>query len=310
MGSHHAGRRAAAALLGLATLAVAIYLAPGWQLWSEPKSLVVSGGLLVAILAAVGSGWTGSRHSRAIGAVLLLAGSGLLVLDATGVAMATASPGPASYGFLLAAGTAIAAIGIFLRRRSARWLALGLAAAGAVSSGLNLSQWMWAGVRDGTSWTLAVWTLGSLTVLIALCGRDVAALDRLAAREEVWTRRDPLVRWMRAATLTAIVATPMLLVYATMQQGAVESLGCLAIVLAGYLAVAAFLSVRGQLLGGALLGLGGIAMLGLSAAALLMAPTDMTRQIACYYLIFWLPCAGTGLVCGVAVARSTGRLQS
>ncbi|HWM84824.1 MAG TPA: hypothetical protein VNO33_03275, partial [Kofleriaceae bacterium] len=208
-----APRRAAAVVLSLTGLGLAGHVAPGWAAWAAPTSLTATGVLGVAVIAAVAALWSGTRHRRTVGAVLLLIGSALCALDAAGVSFAVASIGPAPYAILIAGATALAGIGILLRRRGARWLGLALAATGAMSSGINLAQWMLAGISDAYSWVLAVWTLGSLAVLFTLFGRDVAEEDRLAPHERVWARRDPLVRWMRAATVSAIAAVPMLIVY-------------------------------------------------------------------------------------------------
>jgi hypothetical protein len=300
-------QRALAIALTLTGLAVAAYAGPGWRQWAGAATLALSGALAAALALAALTAWRGSSRRPALGAALLLAGAALLLLDAAGVSIEGASPGPVPYELLLAAATAVAGCGVVLRRRSARWLALGLAGAGAVSSGLNLSQWMMAGVVDRAGWALSFWTLGSLGVLASLLGRDVAAQDRLAEREQVWSRRDPLVRWMRAATIAAIVATPMLLVYAFMQAGAVASLTRAAPALAGLLAVGALLGARGQLLGGALLALGGLGLAALAICAVLFAPAGTELRVAAYYLVFWTPAALSGIACGVALAASARR---
>lgn len=303
-----ARHRAVAAFLLVAALAAAVYLVSGWSLWATPVTLAVTGALAAAVLITAAAAWRGSAHRRVLGAVQLLVGSAALVLDALGLSFVSASPGPGPYAIGLAAATGIAGLGVLLRRRSARWFAFGLGAAGAVSSGLNLAQWMMAGVVDPFGWTLAIWTIGSLSALAALFGRDVAEQDRLGAHEQVWNRRDPLVRWMRAATISTMIAIPMLVVYAFIQQGAVPGATTAAPALAALLAVAALLSTRGQLLGAALLAIGGLGLVGLSAAAVALSPTGLGFHVAGYYLLFWLPAAICCLACGVALARSAGRL--
>jgi hypothetical protein len=301
-------QRALAVAVTLIGLTVAAYAGPGWRQWASPATLALSGAIAAALALAASMAWRGSSRRRALGAALLVGGAALLVVDIAGFSISEASPGPLAYELLLAAAAALAGCGVALRRRSARWLALGLAAAGAVSSGLNLSQWMMAGVVDGMGWALSFWALGSLAVLASLVGGDVAAQDRLAEREQVWSRRDPLVRWMRAATLSAIAATPMLLVYAYVQADAVASLTRWAPALAGLLAAGALLGARGQLLGGALLALGGLGLAALSTGAFLLAPAGTGLRVAGYYLVFWTPAVLCGVGCGIALVASARRL--
>jgi hypothetical protein len=295
--------RASAAVLLLATLGVAAYLAPGWQTWANPATLAVSAALAVALIAAAVSLWRGTERRRLVGAALLFGGTVLLVLEAVGFSWGAPLLGPAAYELSLAAATAGAALGVLFHRRGARWLAIGLGAAGSASSAINLGQWMMAGVCDHHAWAFAVWAVGGFALVATLTGRDIAAQDRIGPREQVWTRPDPAVRWMRAATISAIVATPMLLLYAFVQPGAVGALTTPAGTLAGFLAAAAFLSARGQVMGGLLLALGAVALAALSIAAFVLAsPGDGTR-IAGYYIVFWLPAAACGIAGGIALAR-------
>jgi hypothetical protein len=301
-----AQRRVVAVSLLLASAGVAGYLVPRSASWMGPGTTAVTGALVLSIVLAVAALWRGSPHRRFLGAALLLSNAVLLGFDAAGMSLAGATIGPSAYAVLMAVASGVAALGILLGRRGARWLGIGLGAAGAVSAGLNLSQWMVAGFASGLSWALAVWSLGSLVVIASLTGRDVADDDRLAERDLVWTRRDPLVRWMRAATMTAIAATPMLLVYALAQADAVAAVKTAAPFVAVVLAAGAFLSARGLLVGGALLALGAVGLLALSATAVALAPPPVGLRIAGYYLVFWLPTAVCGLACGVAMMRRAG----
>lgn len=302
--------RLIALLLAAAGAGLVAYLAPGWEMWATPASVAVSAALAVGLLAAVITSWRGSPRRRAVGAALLFAGCGLLLLDIAGLRVAKISPGPVPYEVLMALATGLSGAGVLLRRRAARWVGLGLAAAGAVSSGLNLQQWIAAGVVDPFGWALSIWTLGSLVILASLSGRDVAADDRLAGREEVWRSRDPLVRWTRAATIAAIVACPMLLVYAFMQEDAVDALAAPATALAVYLAIAAALAGHGKVLGGVLLAVGAVALGGMAAAAFALSPAGASLRTPAFYLAFWLPAVVTGLAAGAAIALAARRSRS
>lgn len=299
--------RLLALLLAAGGAGLVVYLAPGWEMWATPATAAVSALMAGFLLATLALLWRGSPSRRLVGAGLLVAGSALLVLDVAGLRVAALSPGPVPYEILLVAATGLAGAGVLLRRRIARWLGLAVGAAGAISSGMNLQLWIDAGVVDGAGWTLAIWTLGGVLILCTLGGRDVAAGDRLAPREEVWRSRDPLVGWTRAATVSAIAACPMLLVYGFMQVGAVDALAAPAAVLAAYLAVAAVLAGQGKVLGGVLLAFGALALAAMTAATFALRPDGSTLRIPAFYLPFWLPAAATGLGAGLAIVRAAVR---
>ena len=297
-------RRSAAFSLVVGAAAVAWYLAAGWRAWATPSHLVVTGALGLVVAAGVVTLWRGSPHRRTVGGIVLLTGFVLVLLGVPRVLVMSTHVNPTAHLAFLAGITLLSGVGVLLRVRSARWLALGGAAAGALSSGLNLVRWwMLAGIVDEAGWTLSVWTLGSAVVFAVLCGPAVAAGDRVRqARDEVWTRRDPIVRWMRASIVTGVAASMMLLVYAKVQLGAVDALTTPAIALAALLAVAGVLAAGGQVVGGVLMAIGALALTALSVAVVVMAPADSgSLQIAGYYLVFWVPACAAGLACGAAL---------
>jgi hypothetical protein len=299
--------RLIALFLAAGAAGLVAYLAPGWEMWVTPGTAAVTGGLAALLLAALAALWLGSPRRRLVGAALLFAGSALILLDIAGHPVSPVSVGPLPYEILVAVATGLAGAGVLLRRRVARWIGLAVGAAGAISSGLNLHTWIDAGVVDPFGWTLSIWTLGGVLLLVTLGGRDVAAGDRLAGREEVWRSRDPLVRWTRAATISAIAASPMLLVYGFMQEGAIPALTVPAAVLAGYLAIAAGLAGHGKVLGGVLLALGGLALGAMTVAAFALRPEGDSLRIPTFYLPFWLPAAVTGLSSGALLVRAARR---
>ena len=299
--------RLIALLLAAGAAGVVAWLAPGWEMWVTPVRAVVSAGLGALVVAAVVALWRGSAGRRVVGAVLLLSGSVLLVLDIAGLQVTAIPVGPLPYEILIAVVTGLAGMGVLLRRRFARWLGLAVGAAGAVSSGLNLQLWVAAGVVDGSGWTFAVWTLAGVVMIVTLAGRDVAAGDRLAAREQVWRASDPLVSWIRAATITAVIASPMLLVYGFMQEGAIDALSAPAAILAGYLAIAAALAGHGKVVGGVLLAVGALGLAGMTAATFALRPEGESMRIPAFYLPFWLPAAATGLGAGALLLRAALR---
>ncbi len=293
-------RRSAAFSLVAGAAVIGWYLASGWRAWATPAHVAITAALALVVAAGAVTLWRGSRHRRTVGGVVLLIGCALAVIGVPRVLVVSTHVNPTAYVVFLATITLVSGAGVLLRWRGARWLALGGAAAGALSSGLNLVRWwMMAGIVDTSGWALSVWALGSAVVVAVLAGPTVAAGDRVRqAREEVWSRPVPLVRWMRAAVVTGVAASMMLLVYALMQQGAVDALKTPALALAGFLAVASFLAARGQVLGGVLLSIGALALAALSFAVVRLAPGDGGGlQIASYYLVFWVPSCLAGLLC-------------
>ncbi len=299
-------RLLAIALLAGAAWLVA-FLAPGWERWANPATALVSALLAAALVAAIVSLWRRSPARRLVGALLLLAGCVLVVLDVAGVHITAVPVGPVPYEILVASMTGLAGLGVLVRRRFARWLGLAVGAAGAASSGMNLQLWVAAGLADASAWTFAIWTLGGVLLLVTLAGRDVAAIDRLAAREEVWRARDPLVSWTRAATLSAIAACPMLLVYAFVQAEAIATLTVPAAALAGFLAIAAGLAGSGRALGGLLLSIGALGLAAMTVAVFALRPAGSDLRLPCFYLVFWAPAAASGLGAGVALLWAARR---
>ncbi len=299
--------RLTALFLVAAAAGLVVYLAPGWAMWATPATVAVSALLAGALVAAVVTLWRRSAARRVVGALVLGAGSALLVLDIAGVHIAAVPVGPVPYEILVATATGLASAGVLLRRRFARWLGLAVGVAGAVSSGMNLQLWIAAGVVDASGWTFAIWTLGGLLMIVTLGGRDVAAYDRLAGREEVWRLRDPLVAWTRAATITAVAACPMLLVYGFVQDGASPALTAPAALLAAFLAIAAALAGSGKAAGGVMLAIGALALVAMAAAAFAFRPAGSDLRVPAFYLPFWLPAAATGLGAGVALLRALVR---
>jgi len=299
-------RLIALALLAASASLVA-WLAPGWERWASPATVLVSALVAAALVAAVVALWRRSPQRRVVGALLLIAGSLLLVLDIAGLHITAVPVGPVPYEILVALATGLAGVGVLLRRRFARWLGLAVGAAGAASSGMNLQLWIAAGLVDASAWTFSIWTLGGLLLLVTLCGRDVAAADHLAAREEVWRARDPLVAWTRAATLLAIAACPMLLVYAFVQADAAAALTVPAALLAGFLAIAAALAGSGRAAGGLLLFIGAVALAAMTVAVFALRPAGTDLRVPTFYLVFWVPAAASGLGAGVALLWAARR---
>lgn len=151
--------------------------------------------------------------------------------------------------------------------------------------------------------------MGSLALFTTVYGREVAEQDRLYGDEQVWSGKDPLVRWTRAATLSASVASVMLVVHAW-QPGGVETLAAPAIALGLFLALAALIAARGKVLGGISLAVGGAGLVAMSAAAVELAPAGSPLLLPGYYVVFWLPGAACGLGVGIVLALTVRRSSS
>jgi hypothetical protein len=231
---------------------------------------------------------------RRAAAAILVATSAIVTWHLAGKVGLWARPSTLAVSALLAAATVAAVVTLWTGSVHRRLVGAAL-------------LWMHAGITSDVSWALCVGTLGALVVLLTLVGGDVAGEDRLAASEQVWTRPEPLVTWMRAASITALMAGLMAIVYAYVQHGAVPSLRLPAVALALYLAVAALLSMRGRVLGGVLLAIGGVLLVGLSIAVAVQTAPAARVQLAGYYLMFWTPAAACGLCLGAALSRAALR---
>jgi hypothetical protein len=212
------------------------------------------------------------------------------------------------YVVVLLGGVGASAIGVIARRRWARWLALCLAFAGASTASINLVS---IGFAAGWSaWLLGVFAIGGALVIVNLAGAKMAASDAEDGRDfsQAWPDRLRPVWWLRSAVLSALVAAPMLVLYAWVQQGTVESFETPAVLLAAALLISTVLVVRGRAIGALLLGACGVVLL--IFVLLLVGAADFAweREVALYYVVFWLPAGLAATVSGAGLTRAALRL--
>ena len=207
--------------------------------------------------------------------------------------------------------TALGALGLAFRALWARWLALGLAAAGLLSGLLN-SAIVW-GVQDCGSagaelwphFAFSAWSAALLAVLAGPAVRD--ALLARSKHAEVWGAQHRLMRVLRPTLVASLVAIPMLLVYAWVQPVVAATVPS-AFFLAGVLGLGVLLTVARKAVGAVLLSLGGLGLLAQTVATMSLADTALSFGVATYYAAFWAPAALLSIVCSVLVTRSLASL--
>lgn len=303
----HTRHRLAASLLALISAFATWHLVTGWQLWLTGETAVVSAIALVGAAVALVLLWRGSPARRLVASMTLLLGAALMVMQLFGWLLPLAKPGPVPYTLLLVAVCCTAGIGMLARWRIARWIAIGFGTAGAVSSGLNLAQWVRLDMCNGHSWTFAIWLISSLVIALCSSGADLAEQDRSSDASSVWSRPDPLVVWMRRATITALIAGMMLIVYGTFQHFTVAAVADAAPFLAAVLLLGAALAACGRIAGGLVLSAGAVALAVIATVAVASAPDGPGLQIAGYYLVFWVPAIVSGLGCAAALIAAAAR---
>ncbi|HTL36081.1 MAG TPA: hypothetical protein VL326_23280 [Kofleriaceae bacterium] len=307
----------------LPTLAISIPLVSlffAWHLsattsWLTPFEIVISCALVAASLVtipAVLAGWR--RVSIAVPVLLLAANVAFMLARAFGVQHLGSLPPPEmKFAIVICAAIVLGIVGLVARRHWGRWLGLAFGAAAIGCGGLNLiNYWKlsatpnlyypdWYADVCRTTCFHMVTLLGGVVIVI----NTVAASDAFK-ESATWSRRDGVIRWLRASMIATFVAVPMLLVYAWMQP-LVASTKPTALVLAVVLAIGGFLGVRGKLVGALLLVLGG-AGLAVQTAMTMSLAHGPVRTISYYYAAFWIPCAAILLVTGCLLARPTLRL--
>jgi hypothetical protein len=282
--------------------------------WITPFELAITLALACASIAtipAVLAGWR--RVSIAIPIVLLTANIVFMLARATGVKLGTLEPPDVKFAIAIAGGMVLTIAGLVARRPWGRWLALAFGAAAIGCGGLNLiNYWRLSGTPNihypdwyadicRTTCFHMVMLLGGAVILV-----NVLAASDTFETSATWSRRDGVIRWLRASMVATFVAVPMLLVYAWMQP-IVASTKPTALVLAGVLALGAFLGVRGKLAGALLLVLGGAGLVAQTTATMMLSH-GVDHRISYYYAAFWVPCSLILLVTGCVMARPMVRL--
>jgi hypothetical protein len=282
--------------------------------WITPFEIAIALALAVSSVAtvpAVLAGWR--RVSIASPVVLLAANIAFMVARAAGVKLGALEPADLKFSIAISGGMALTIIGLVMRRPWGRWLALAFGAAAIGCGGLNLvNYWRVSGTPNihypewyadicRTTCFHMVTFLGGAVILVNV----IAASDSFET-SATWSRRDGVIRWLRASMVATFVAVPMLLVYAWMQP-IVATTKPTALVLAGMLGLGAFLAVRGRLVGALLLVLGGAGLAAQTTATMLLSH-GTAHRISYYYAAFWIPCAVILLVTGCVMARPMVRL--
>ena len=280
----------------------------GYRAWIGPVHLTVSVVIGALALAAPLLVWRRWQRASIAGAMFLLAAQlAILVLTLSGVKLVGPTLFP-STRVAVAVGIVIALAlgGLAAGRIWGRWLGIALGVTGMLSGGLNaIGFWSvtdhplaaypeWSMRTYEQAWLFWVSLLGGALITVLLARVRFADTTTWASRH----------RLLRTTVMASFVAMPMLLVYAWIQP-VVPATQTTAVVLAGVLALAGALTVRGKLAGALLLVLAGAGLVAQTAATVALASEP---GLATYYAVFWAPAGLLAIACGVRLARPTLRL--
>jgi hypothetical protein len=271
-------------------VALHVHLHPQWLAWTDSMVLTWSGVIGLFVFATASAIFFGNaRQRRLLGAAMLAAMSIEIALGLAGFRVPILWP-DFKLSVLIAVLLAIAAAGVVVGWRSARWLALALAHAGLIGGFLEFLYHFES--HHYAVWLLGSFSLGSAVLISNLVGADVRALDR-RRRDDLWQSREPIVAWLRFATLSALLAALMLVVYAWAQPVALEVPRRIAPWLALWFACSAIATIRGRTVGVLMLAVGGLVLLILNAlmwASAMGQPNSFLFHATGYYAT--TPCCG------------------
>ncbi|MEZ4399136.1 MAG: hypothetical protein R3B06_03910 [Kofleriaceae bacterium] len=315
-------RRASLALVaGAAAVlaATALHLLGASTAWLTPFNVLVSL-VLIALtgLSAVGVARDVTALRIGVPAVLLGSNVALILAHVAGLRLVAFAAYPSTkFALTLAGATTVAAVGLVRRQMWARWLFLALGAAAVVSAGLNVTKFWgpssrilpgdraWSLLTMEQTWGYLVSVAAGLLIVANLA--PIGARFRAGPSHAAWHSDATPARRLRWLTIAALVAVPMLLVYAWVQP-VVAATQVPALVLAATLALAVAAAVRGKAIGALGLCAGGLGLLAQTAATVGLAPTAAARSIAGYYAVFWLPAGLLAVAAAAALFRPTVRL--
>ena len=295
-------------LLGLASiahhvdpLADALSIAP---VVGAASVFVVTAGVLTMVAALTGS----SALRRAVSWSLLLLLIATLLASLGGARQPTwFAPHPAwhqsnaALTSSLLVTASVALVGLLDRRTWARWLALGLAGAGLLHATFEVGA-SWA-AADARLWISSLQGGGCLLLMVGLAHPGVRDGDEPPIHETIWGSGLAEIRWLRAAIVCSIGATPALLAYGWAQPASIRMLEGPAILFAASLALGILVTLRGKTVGVVLLGLAGLGLLALAGLLVAAGTTALDHRIAAFHGCFWLPAAISNIVAAILVIR-------
>ena len=210
----------------------------------------------------------------------------------------------ARYAAFIGGAAALTALALLRCAFWARWTAIALAAGSALGGALNSINLRHA--RDESAWLAAMAVLGGLTLLSQLLRPEGAARCSRGARHSLWASRDRLVVLARWSAIASFAAASMLVLYA-LGQPVAPATAPWALALAPLLGLGSVLVLRQRGAGIVVLGLGGLALLGLTAASALIVDAA-NLPIVGYYACFWGPAALASLLSAtLALTRARQR---
>lgn len=309
----------AAALVPVLVAAMAVRLTGSSTAWLTPFIVAVSAAVAAAALATVVAVARDVAWLRAgLPALLLAALVPFIVACQVGASPLRVAAFPSlAHAIALGAITVVAVVGLVTRRLWGRWLGLALGGAAIGSGGLNAIAFLpatrafdhahadWSITMFETEWAQLVGVVVGLLLVVNLA---TAGRAFRAGRADPTLASDaPVIRSVRWLIVAALMAVPMLLVYALTQPlGPATRASALA--LAAVIGLGAIATVRGRVLGVLTLTVAGLGLIGQTVATYLAADGAAARHIAGYYAVFWLPAGAIAFVASLRVIGPTRRI--
>jgi hypothetical protein len=292
-------RIAALVPVGLAVLASSF----AWRFvaeWFGPTERIMS---IIAVLGTTASAaaiWRDDVRARVfVTSMLLLGAPALRIAELRGHSFPYITWDHGTVASIVSVTVLVAIVGLVRRRVWGRWLGVAGSLAGLGGSLLNgIGSLVEPGIY---TWAHTCAAAGCASLVLLLVGPTMRDAFEHPERESLWRSREPVIRALRAALLSTLVAAPMLLVYA-ITQPVVPGTATFALVLAAVQLGATVLCLLRKVVGALVLSLAGAALLVFTIVCGVAAEPENARIVA-YYAVFWVPAGIASVVASAALLR-------
>jgi hypothetical protein len=270
--------------------------------WFGPTERLLTAIALLGTIASAAAIWRDDIRARVfVTCILLLGAPALRIGELRGHTLAYIQWDHGTIASIVSVTVLVAILGLVRRRVWGRWLAVAGSLAGLGGSLLNgIGSLVEPGVY---TWAHACAGAGCASLVLLLIGPTMRDAFEDPARESLWRSREPVIRALRAALLSTLVAAPMLLVYA-ITQPVVPGTATFALVLAGVQLGATVLCLLRKVVGALLLSLAGAALLVFTlACGVAVFELPESARIVAYYAVFWVPAGIASVIASATLLR-------
>lgn len=301
-----------AALVPACVAAAACLLAwRGGYAWFGPSEQLMTAIMLLGTAVSAGAIWRDDVRARVfVTCVLLLGAPALRIAELCGHSFPYIMWDHGTIATIASVTVLAAIVGLVRRRVWGRWLGVAGSLAGLGGSLLNgIGSLIEPGMY---TWAHACAGAGCASLVLLLVGPTMRDAFEGPTSESLWRSREPVIRALRAALLSTLVSTSMLLVYA-ITQPVVPGTATFALVLAAVQIGATMLCVLRKLVGALMLSLAGAALLvftvvcGVAVWGVREAEPNSVNIMA-YYAVFWVPAGVASLIASATMLRPLRQL--